>query len=178
MTYSVLALDLATTTGWALHKPGMERPFFGAFRLKAQPEEVGWPCEQLREFLADQYSMHKFTHFVFEAQHASQRIDMHVLNRLLALGGMVEWFAYRKNAKCYRIDIGTWRKHFTGRGTGHKAAGIDVKQQCIQICAEYGWHVDVHDAAEACGILDYFLTLLPNYERPWRDRRLMTGVRL
>src|SRR3546814_9141638 len=71
--------------------------------------------------------------------------------------------------------------YFLGRGGGFKKTedkknylpGHDPKELAIQRCAQYGWHTDIADAAEAVGILDFGLTMIPDYERPWRDALLM-----
>lgn len=186
---AVLALDLATTTGWAWHLPGMPRPLFGAFRLPGDARAVGQPADALERWLREQALLLRphggISHFMFEAQHISSRANVDTLYRLIALGGIVEKFAYQVKGHCYKVDISTWRKHFIGRGSGFKRTadkksylpGEDPKELAIQRCAEYGWHTDVADAAEAVGILDYSLSLIPDYERPWRDARLLGGVK-
>ncbi len=168
---SVLALDIATNLGWALHKPEMERPFFGQLKLPGKPGDIGWRAHRLREFLRDQHRMHRFTHLVFEAQHVSSKIDMNVIQMLLGLAGVTELFAHDKGIKIYKAHISEWRKHFLGRGSGF--GNDNPKELALRQCAEFGWYPETHDAAEACGILDYFLTLVPGHPRPWRDRNFM-----
>src|SRR3546814_16206710 len=87
----------------------------------------------------------------------------------------------QKKPWVYKVHISEWRKHFLGRGGGFKKTedkknylpGHDPKELAIQRCAQYGWHTDIADAAEAVGILDFGLTMIPDYERPWRDALLM-----
>ena len=172
---AILALDLATTTGWALYSEGMQRPFFGALRLPPSPQEVGLPMEKLRQFLADQHRMHNLTDIVFEAQHVSARMSMDTVYKLIALGGMVEWFAHRIGVTPYKVMISEWRRHFLGRGANF---GKDnPKELAIQQCATFGWFTNVADAAEACGILDYHMANMEQagakISRPWRDATLM-----
>lgn len=174
MKTHVLALDIATTTGWALHEPGMQRPFFGAIKLPGKAGEVGRRADALERWLRDQYKLRPFTHFVFEAQHVAAKMDIDTVYMLIALGGVVEKFAFQVGALCYKVHISEWRKHFLGRGGGFGKSS--PKELAIQRCAQYGWHTDVHDAAEACGILDFFLTMIPKYDRPWRDNTLMGGA--
>jgi hypothetical protein len=195
---AVLALDLATTTGWALHRPGMQRPFFHAFTLPGGPRDVGEPAAALEEWLRDKMREMRagggISHFFYEAQHITPNINMETTARLIGLAAIVDKFAFQTKAKAYSVDIGTWRKHFIGRGSGFKREkvwnekkqkmvngkylpGEDPKELAVQRCEQYGWHTDIHDAAEACGILDYSLTLLPDYHRPWRDKLLMQGAR-
>lgn len=199
MKPSVLALDLATTTGWAWHAEGMPRPFFGAFTLPGDPGDVGRPADALERWLRSMYLRTRdagspITHWYFEAQHLGKPqgkggkggINIETVYRLIALGGVVEKFAYQvkptlqKKPWCYKVHISEWRKHFLGRGSGFKRGkdgkylpGEDPKDIAIQRCSEYGWHTDIADAAEACGILDFGLSLIPDYERPWRDALLM-----
>jgi hypothetical protein len=188
---AVLALDLATTTGWALHRPGMQRPFFDAFTLPGPPNSIGQPCDALERWLRDMYVATKaeggISHFFFEAQHIAENMNPQNAYRLIGLGAIVEKFAYQVKARCYVVDIATWRKHFIGRGSGFKRdktkkgkpylPGEDPKELAVQRCEQYGWHTDIHDAAEACGILDYGLSCIPDYHRPWRDKILLGGSR-
>lgn len=183
---AVLALDLATTTGWAWHRPGMSRPFFGSFRLPGDPRETGRACDALERFLRDLFIVLKpeggITHFFYEAQHVGGSINMDVLYKLIGLGATVEKFAWQtkrpeqSKSLCYRVNIAEWRKHFLGKGSGFKARGEDQKELAIQRCAQYGWHTDVADEAEALGILDFSLTMIPGYVRPWRDNALLGGM--
>jgi hypothetical protein len=185
MRHVVLALDLATTTGWALHKQGMERPFFGAFRLPGGKNDVGAAAEGLRVFLADKHSLYGLTDVAFEDQFIPGDINSATARRLMGLAAMVEWFCFVMKIRCYSVHLSQWRKHFIGRGGAFKVkdkAGnviktIDPKELAIQKCAEFGWHTDVADAAEACGVLDYFITMIPGYDIPWRDKLLLGGVR-
>lgn len=194
MRFSVLALDLATTTGWAAHSTGMGRPFFGSLDLSGPAGEVGEPALALWNFLLDQHSMHNFTHVVYEAQHVAvtapkkgeprRQINIDTVNKLVALAGTVEMFTAacrRANGPgsrlpaTFKAHIGTWRKHFIGHGSLSKAI---AKQRCIAACEEFGWDTFDHNAAEACGILDYFMTLLPGPDcRPWRDANFMVSGR-
>lgn len=171
MRFSTLSLDLATVTGWAVHSTGMDRPFFGSLKLPSNPEVVGPACDKLWQFLLDQHKMHKLTHIAFEAQHVAAKIDINVVYKLIALGGLTEFFAYKAGIKCYKVHIATWRKHFIGKGSGMPRDV--VKTKCIAECEKFGWDTLDDNAAEACGILDYFLTLLPDEQRPWRDSTFM-----
>lgn len=195
---AVLALDLATTTGWALHFPGVQRPLFDAFTLPGAAGSIGQPCDALESWLCqkleEMQSVGGISHFFFEAQHIAENMNPQNAYRLIGLGAIVEKFAFQTDALCYAVDIATWRKHFIGRGSGFKREkvwsekkkkmvngpylpGHDPKELAIQRCEQYGWHTDIHDAAEACGILDFGLSLIPDYHRPWRDKILMGGSR-
>lgn len=198
MRFSALALDLATTTGWAWHAQGMDRPFFGHFTLPGKPGEVGQPVDALERWLEDFYEQSMkagvpVTHWFFEQQHIAKKINIETVYRLITLGGTVEKIAYQKfverrlnwqqNPWCWSVPIQTWRKHFIGRGAGFKKTedkksylpGEDPKQLAVEKCESFGWHTEIPDEAEACGILDYGLSLIgdENHPRPWRDDLLM-----
>ena len=192
MAWSAIAFDLATTTGWAWHAEGMPRPYFDAFTLPGDPGDVGKPAAALEDWLRVIYKRTKeegvpITHWFFEAQHIAGKINIDTVYRLIVLGGVIEKFAYQvmpkgqKKPWVYKVHISEWRKHFLGRGGGfkktedkkHYLPGHDPKELAIQRCAEYGWHTDIADAAEAVGILDFGLTMFPDYPRPWRDNLLM-----
>ena len=156
-------------------------------KLPGGPRDVGRPADALERFLRDLYLATKAegppTHYFFEAQHIAGNINIDTVYRLIALGGIVEKFAFQTGAKVYKTHISEWRKHFIGRGSGFKKdalgrylPGEDPKEQAIQKCTDYGWHTDVADAAEACGILDFSLSLIGDvHPRPWRDAALLKG---
>lgn len=200
---TVLALDIATTTGWAWHHHGMPRPFFGALPLPGGKENVGRACDLLLRWLRQLYiglrdDGHPITHFFIEKGFIPQQVNSSTAERLLGLCATAQMFAYQVGAtSCYSLDISETRKHFIGRGSGFKRApgvngkpgpylpGQDPKELAIRRCAEFGWHTDSHDAAEACGLLDFGLSMmdrgfveagLPGYPRPWRDHALMGGL--
>lgn len=178
---AVVGLDLATVTGAAWHHPTMPRPFFDAFRLPGAAKDIGQRCDYLERWLRDIYLLHKplggVSHFFLEEQHIGKGIGSATIKLLCALSGTVQKFAYQTGSQCYEVGIGEWRKHFLGKGAGFKQRNENPKELAIQRCAQYGWHTDVADAAEACGILDYSLTLIPDYPRPWRDNALLGGIR-
>lgn len=193
---AIVALDIATTTGWAWHKRDLPRPLWGSERLPGGPHAVGQPADRLERLLRQLYIMLKphggISHFFFEAQHLAKHGNVDVIYRLIALGGIVEKFAFQTGAHCYKVDISTWRKHFIGRGSGFKRdqsypgktkpylPGEDPKILANDRCRALGWHTDVFDESDALGILDFSLTLIgnadPTYTRPWRDNALMGGM--
>lgn len=123
------------------------------------------------------------THFFYEMPFIdTKKINATTSKRLMALAGACEMFAFQVGAiGCYEIQISEWRKHFIGRGGGFKKIkgtkkylpGEDPKELAVRRCAQYGWHTAIHDEADACGVLDYALTMIPDYVRPWRDDALL-----
>lgn len=181
MTYNVLALDIATFTGWSMWKSGQDRPFFGSSRLPANPEEVGRPIAALDQMMKDlDASYGPFTDIVFEAQHIGAKINISTVYRLIGLGAHIEFMVHEWSVKrgvkirCFKTPISSWRQHFIGRGAAFGKS--DPKQMAVAKCEEFGWYTNIPDEAEACGILDYYLSLISKADRtlvvPWRDRAL------
>jgi hypothetical protein len=169
---AILALDIATTTGWALLDPRTpDRPYLGSVRFPSDPGEIGRAAENMRQFLADRHQMHGgLEHIVFEAQHVAGKMDMKVLNRLIGLATMVEWFAYRIDAKCYTVPIGSWRKH--AFGTGHMKRD-EAKRRAMEECRALSFDPTNDNEAEAFFVLDYYIALRNKHgagiAQPWRD---------
>jgi hypothetical protein len=179
----------------------MPRPFFGSFILPGEGRATGESCDALERFLRHLYLTTKadggISHFFFEAQHIAgggMNINMETVYKLIGLGATVEKFAFQVGGLAYKVHISEWRKHFIGRGGGFKREkiwnekkkknvsgkylpGEDPKELALQRCESYGWHTEVHDEAEACGILDFSLSMIPDYVRPWRDNLLLGGVK-
>lgn len=189
MSYSVLAFDLATTTGWALWQPGLERPFFDAMKLPGGTNDVGRQVEALRVFMEEKHHLYRFTDMIFEDQFIPGNVNSSTARRLMGLAAIVEWFAHVHGIRCFSVDLSTWRKHFIGRGGGFKRSktkpfnylpGEDPKELAIRKCGEFGWHTNIADAAEACGVLDYYMHMLAKADRsfviPWRERPLFGGM--
>lgn len=185
---SILALDLATKTGWAiLDDRTPDRPYLGTLSLPNDPEEIGRAAEVFRQFLADRHTMHGgLTHIVFEAQHVAGTkktilgdgtrvetggMNIHVLRRLIGLATMAEWFAFKVEAKCYDVAIATWRKHAFGNGRMNRQ---EAKERAMEECRALGFDPTNDNEAEAFFILDYYVALRNKHgagiPQPWRDK--------
>ena len=185
----MLALDLASQTGWAIYAEGMDRPACGSLATAAKNGDNGRALEKLRLFLVEKNDLYGgFSDIVFEAQHIGGNVNPQTIFLLIALGGFVEWWAYRMKYRVFCCDISTWRKHFLGRGSfkkktneaGKTLVTARFQAKAIDACAAFGWFPPDDNAADALGILDYFLSIMPAstaLPRPWRDATFMAGYR-
>lgn len=147
--------------------------------------------EAMRSFIAGKHEAFGLTDIVIEKQHLGtvtskvegedgvvrkekRLISPDTIDVLTALAHMVDWFSFRIGARFRCVPIQSHRKHFIGRGDYPKK---EAKQRALDVCRQLGWHVPNDDAAEACSILDYYLSLIRDYDRPWRDALLMQGFR-
>jgi hypothetical protein len=69
------------------------------------------------------------------------------------------------------ISISAWRRHFIGsQPRGTKRA--DLKAMSMKRARDLGFEPLKHDAAEACGILDYHLSM-EGITPPWRAANVL-----
>lgn len=175
---AILALDIATTTGWALlDKRAPDRPYLGSIRFPSDPQQIGRAAESMRQFLEERHKMHGgLTDIIFEAQHVGGKIDINVIQRLIGLGAIVEWVAHCIGARCYVVHIGTWRKHAFGTG---RLTRQEAKTRAMEECRRLGFDPQNDNEAEALLILDYYLHLKAQADKsvrlPWREASFFTN---
>lgn len=169
---SAVALDLATKTGVATWCPGTAAPIFTTLTLPSDPGEVARPMEKLRAHLSDLHALDPIEYLFFEATILPGRTNAQTVYKLCALAGLAEWFAHRIGAKCRQVDQQSWRKHFTGKGTGKTD---ELKRLAMEAARMRGWNVTTDHEADALGVLDYGLACM-SVTVPWRDAHLLGGA--
>ena len=188
---AILALDLASKTGWAVYAKGMDRPHFGTEIIKRKTGSLGEAACRFEDFLFEKREIYEeFTDIVFEAQHVAEKINPMTVTLLMGLAFDTEKFAHKIGARVFCVPIGTWRSSFLGKGAFKHvrnekgkvvhSARDQAKERAIDVCNELGWYPPDDNAADACGILDYYIKLLPSTRGiipPWRDATFLAGVR-
>jgi crossover junction endodeoxyribonuclease RuvC len=136
----ILALDLATKTGWAYGKAG-SRPKYGVERLKKPTDDVTRACRTLGRLIVRFCRDEDFRPalIVYEAPltpfagHADQRqrsIESVIMPQQLV--GAVESNAEHWGVPCRPVHAGSVRKHFCGRANfGDRSA---TKKAVIERC--------------------------------------------
>lgn len=139
----ILALDIATVTGWALGRPG-DAPRYGTLRLKKKDEDAEVASFNVGCFLADVFSYGRPDLVVYEepfppivhCQMAanSGRIMQNNESMELPLGiKHVIWFCCRRaGVRVERAQRNTVLKHFTGKAKwgGRPEAKKAVVDRC------------------------------------------------
>lgn len=161
--YQILALDLATTTGWARSRLDGDAHSSGAFRLKGDyPEEKG---AVLATWIIDMYRVSPFHHLIYEAplpvSHMGGKTNVNTTQIGFGLPMVAGAIALKLGVKMTRIkkvkpnDV---RKHFIGK----RSAGSreDTKRAVIMRCRQLGWHPADDNEADALAVLDYQRALL------------------
>jgi Holliday junction resolvasome RuvABC endonuclease subunit len=140
----VLALDLATVTGWCHGVPGAGTPRIGVIRLRPSGvtgEAYGAIGAGMEEWLCDLIPIVNPRVIAFEApllRHkgaAAARIA-------LGLAMIVETVAHQFAVRVMENHAGNTRKIVMGKGN-------PTKEEVVAWCRQRGWQPPTHDAADA-----------------------------
>jgi hypothetical protein len=174
MTAGILALDVATTTGYAIGEPG-GRPIYGHHRAGKPRDGGGEVLAQFDRWLDALLVQHRPAWVAFEAPYvpriAPRRvrtrtgqviavapakgapIDNNVIRRLYALCGLVELAAHRHGIACREAGSSEICRFFTGNGSWGGRAGKKAATQ--KACAVYGFPGVTEDEADALALWVY-----------------------
>lgn len=169
---SHVALDLSIrSSGWAVWSPGQEKPACGTWELAPHIDYAARAFVRLHRNLYDLHRLEPIESLAFEepppthmlrgqtnaaTEAAKYGLIGHAMSFCEALG--IPWRS---------VGIAAWRRHFIGamkRGTKTP----DLKFMTMKRCRELGFDAIKHDAAEACGLLDYEL-FIRGIVPPWRS---------
>ena len=172
---AVLALDIATTTGYALRRAD-GRVESGAIDFGVRKtERSGLRWLKMRRWLQDFNATQSFDEVHFEdcviLSGAGQTQTARVYGGFVAI---VEAFCESHQIPYHPIRIGTWKKHFTGNGAAKK-------DQIIAVCRQIGYRPVDSNEADALGILHVATgncPLLTNSPAPKKTTRLKTAGEL
>ena len=149
---AILALDIATVTGWAYGKPNAE-PTFGNMRFGKEGGSRAYAYRQFRLWLDLFCSAHKTELIVFESPLAALLHGTTNISTLKLLTGFcehLEEWAYDR-IELREANITAIRHHFIQDNPKSKIA----KALTVEACRERGWLVDTSDEADACALWDY-----------------------
>lgn len=160
----VLALDIATVTGWALCGPNRTArgdiiPLFGSFR--AGPAyigemEYGAVYVDFRDKLVDLVTVHKPRFGVFEAplnfagggETKKGQASVATVRKLLGLCAIAEETFERMGLEVLEVNVQSVRKHFCNDSRAKK---WHVRQTCRAL----GWNAQDDNAADALAVWDF-----------------------
>jgi hypothetical protein len=159
---SILALDVATRTGVAIWSEGKVI----ATHFQPSAKEIGPMLAEYRQFLRGLIVVHDVITVAKEAPFQSQKGDQNNAQVLRAakLHGVIEELCATMNVPLVEVHLSTWRTHFLGKisppkGLSYPQRKAWWKEQALRRCAERGWEPGSHDAAEACGVLDWYMSI-------------------
>lgn len=153
----LLALDIATTTGYAVDMPsGGDRPLFGNFKVDSDGgDALGRAFAQFRRDLLGLISLHQPEVIAFEAALTERLHGLDASLLLLGLGAMVELTGFELDLDVYSCDVSTVRRHFVG-----SAYPKNPKVVVMDRCKLLGWSPKTFDESDAGAVWDYAKAML------------------
>jgi hypothetical protein len=160
---SILALDIATTTGWAYGAAG-EKPQHGTFTCPATEDDLGtfglsyanWLRAKIRELQPKELVFEEpiLPAPRFDKQLRRWVVDTQImtLRKLYGLSMVTEVVAATEAVPSQEIPIGKWRRLFLGDYYPRSASRDELKRAAIAACRQMGWEPRCADDAEALGI--------------------------
>ncbi|HET7255580.1 MAG TPA: hypothetical protein VFJ46_17625 [Xanthobacteraceae bacterium] len=166
-----VALDLSVkSTGFAFWSDGQAKPACGTWALAPGIQFAGRAFVRLHRNLMDLHKVNAINELVFEEAIPPFMLQGHTnAETVAAAAGLAAHcmsFAEAIGARYRPVGIAAWRRHFIGKmPRGTKTP--DLKAMAMKRCRELGFDAIKHDAAEACGLLDYQLSVA-GVTPPWR----------
>lgn len=163
----LLALDIASTTGFARHGPTMLRPdcgsekFSGPLGRRAHEFET-WLEDNLALFRGGDYAaVGPITALAIEAPISTSGLtNLDTQMWLLGAHVIARKLAHQHQLKLAIVGVGTWRSFFIGRASAPKELEKNerrkwLKRAVIEECAKRGNNPKDDNAADALGLLEY-----------------------
>ena len=157
----IVALDLATSTGWARWKSGA-KVRHGTIKMPKTGPDVGRFLSEFDYRLADLLTVAPDI-IVFEAPWIGPNTHQATARKLMSLAGHVEFICFRSDIPVREVNNATVRKHFCGKG---KASRNELKSLVMQACRARGWEPANDDEADALAVLD-FAAHVYKLDAPW-----------
>jgi hypothetical protein len=150
---SVLALDIASTIGWACGDPGTV-PQFGSHRIAKPGSSRGHMYRRFRLWLDLLCSAHDPELIVYESPAVPMimngKTNIDTVRLLTGFAEHLEEWAYEK-FELREASVAQVRSHFIGSNMKSDKA----KPLTVQRCRQLGWNVITFDDADACALWDY-----------------------
>jgi hypothetical protein len=165
-TGNVLALDLATTTGWAYGEPGA-LPIFGHIRFGKPGDPHGQTLRAFRTWLEDNWGSSKARMrpalIVYESPAVpafmGKKTNINTTRLLMGFAEHTEEWCYNR-FELHEATTSQVRCHFIGNNPKSHIA----KPQVYDRCHDLGWMCATHDESDACALWNYQCSLIDPME--------------
>jgi len=153
----ILALDLASRTGWAVGDPADPTPRSGSVRLASSGASLGAVYAGCRQWLVDFVAAEPDIRLiVFEApmapQHMAGFTTAHIMRLLIGLCAIAEEFGHSRGYDVREAKVSDVREHFIGT---NRIKRKDAKPLTIENCRRLGWAPVDDNAADALALWHY-----------------------
>jgi len=159
-TGTVLALDLASVTGFAFGKPGTV-PKFGHHRFVSSNTSRAGLYRAYRTWLDERWNVRgrQPDLIVYESAAVPSimmgKTNVETIKTLMGLAEHLEEWAYNK-VELREATVSQVRCHFIGQNMKASIA----KPLTVEKCQQLGWMVETNDEADACALWDYQCSFL------------------
>lgn len=141
----ILALDLATNTGFAFGVPGIKTPRSGRMSLPDRGAQLGTFALAFEDWLGPILDKGAPELVIFEAPILHRKNALLVVRKLTGLCWSTEVMCKRRGILCREVNNLELKRFFAGHGWAQKYETIDV-------CRRYGWDPESDDEADALSI--------------------------
>lgn len=151
----ILALDIATRSGWAAGEGADNAPAFGTLVLPASvtPGDYGRRFAAFRRGMVRLIAEHSPRCIWFEAPLTfGGDTNQHTMRMLIGLAAICEEVAETYEIECVEANNQAIRKHFIGTARGNRE---ELKAGVMRRCHEMGWDVCDDNQGDACALFDY-----------------------
>lgn len=144
ITGTIIALDLATATGYAVGRPGAV-PEFGTKVLPSTGNDVGRYIAALEDWLTGVIDFYEPVLIVFEAPSVFMKTTPVTIEKLVGLTGETQRICYRRGVPNRSANPSQVKKFWTGKGNAKKP---DMEATARRL----GFRVDDDNQADALAI--------------------------
>lgn len=156
----ILAVDLATMTGWARGCVGDEAPTFGTARFYSpdQNETFALGLQWITDMVRENPPQMLMLEAMLPPGAMTNKTSRQVRDRLAGLHGVIRASAKRWGvAEISTASVGNVRRHFIGRGDLKR---VPAKQEVVTRCRMLGWDVANDNEGDACAIWSFAVSLI------------------
>lgn len=142
----ILALDLATKTGWCVGEHDAE-PNFGTYALPKTDDDIGRFLVAFEDWLVGMMALEDPELVVFEAPIflGGRNSNIMTARKLMGLANQTEVVCYRRGVTCREGHLQKVKKFFAGHGRAEKA-------DMIAAARRFGFAVTDDNQADSVGL--------------------------
>jgi hypothetical protein len=170
----VLALDIATTCGWAVDRPDGHDPLCGSFTVRHQGDDVEWAYVQGRRHVKDLVAAHEPKVGAMEAPlprgSRNFKIDGDSAKATRKILGLVA--VYGEALRDSGVIV---RESSVQDSRGVLCERTADKERVMQVCRMYGWNPQNEDESDAICVWVYWKWKLDPEWRAWFSSKNMVS---
>lgn len=150
----VLALDLATTLGWALERPG-RAPIMGSVDLRSTSQHPGAKFCTFADWFGPMLQVNRPWLVIYEAPWmTSGNRSAATMEFLVSIASVTAMICCRWDTRVVKAASSSARKFFLGNGRPE-----NPKEAVMAECRRRGWNPVDHNAGDSACLLAYAVDL-------------------